>query len=193
MNSLALELIDDIISHVDEKDDIRGRSHLRACSLVCRLWLPLSQRRLFHHIEFVLGLWEGRELYSQVQRLDWVLLKSPHLAGYIRVLELPDLSNNGLTAYYQEQRAVWIAIDEPLSSLMCKFTQVQKLKFSCLDWNTLPGYFRQSLRRVLELPSMAFFNPTRHGCLPWRWKTPKRTTINRGSSGLAFLTLLAWI
>ncbi|KAF8524220.1 hypothetical protein JB92DRAFT_3109629 [Gautieria morchelliformis] len=111
---------------------------------------------LFHHIEFVRGLWEGRELYSQMQRLDRVLLKSPYLASYIRVLELPDMSTDRFSTYYRRGQTVALAIDEPLSSLMCKVTQVQKLKISCLDWNAMPEYFRQSLRRVLELPSMVF-------------------------------------
>jgi hypothetical protein len=46
--------------------------------------------------------------------------------------------------------------DKPLSQLLSKFTQVQKIKFSGLPWNALPGDFRQSLCRVLELPSVAF-------------------------------------
>jgi hypothetical protein len=50
----------------------------------------------------------------------------------------------------------WSVIDKPLSQLLSKFTQVQELKISGLPWNALPGDFRQSLCRVLELPSMAF-------------------------------------
>ncbi|KAF8481426.1 hypothetical protein JB92DRAFT_3132829 [Gautieria morchelliformis] len=135
MNSLALELIDEIIGHVDEKDDI---SHFRllACSLVCRFWLPSSQRRLFHHINLKHRPVQLEKRHAQIQRLDQVLLNSPHLISYIRVLELPDLSCSAVSAY-----------PDP---------SAPKLKISGLEWSVLPGDFRQSLCQVLELPSMAF-------------------------------------
>ncbi|KAF8517120.1 hypothetical protein JB92DRAFT_2907394, partial [Gautieria morchelliformis] len=116
MNSLPFELIDEILGHVDDGKHYISLSHLLACSLVCSLWLPSSQRRLFHHITF--PTWGA---HAEVQRLDQVLLDSPHLASYIQVLI---------------------------------FTHVQKLKISGLPWNTLPADFRQSLCRLLELPSI---------------------------------------
>ncbi|KAF8513359.1 hypothetical protein JB92DRAFT_2923972 [Gautieria morchelliformis] len=145
MNSLAIELIDDIIGHVNE--DYRIRSHMHSCSLVCRIWLPSSQRRLFHHIR----LPRLSKLEAKIQRLDQVLLYSPHLASYIRVLELPDLENYGDPMYHEHRPPAWNAIDKRLSSLLHKFTHLQKLNIS-----GLAGDFRQSLCRVLELPSMAF-------------------------------------
>jgi hypothetical protein len=149
MNSLALELIDEVIGHVDKKDMI-SRSHLLSCSLVCRLWLPSSQRRLFHHIMFRERLFGPRELNAQIQLLDQVLLDSPHLASYIRVLELPHMSN------FEPRRRSRITIHKPLSQLLCKFTQVQQIRILGLTWKVMPGDFKQSLCRVLELPSMAF-------------------------------------
>ena len=152
MNSLAPELIDHIIGHVDRKDRI-SRSHLQACSLVCRFWLPSSQCRLFYHID--LSTWWTSDLRAlHFQRLDDVLFNSPHLASYIRVLELPDLSLAVRRCRYWKD-AGGIALDKRLSSLLRKFTQVQKLRFWGLAWNLLPEYVRQSLCRILELPSMA--------------------------------------
>ncbi|KAF8472896.1 hypothetical protein JB92DRAFT_1915796 [Gautieria morchelliformis] len=145
MNSLALELLDEIIGHVDDDDN------LRACSLVCRFWLPSSQRRLFHHIYLIVQL---ATLHAHIQRLDQVLLHSPHLTSYIRVLELPGLSCE-LYTYNHPSSPGWTAIDKPLASLLRKLTDVQKLKISRLAWGDLPGDFRQSLCQVLELPSMA--------------------------------------
>ncbi|KAF8511973.1 hypothetical protein JB92DRAFT_346853 [Gautieria morchelliformis] len=163
MNSLAPELIDEIIGHVYEADyDIcrndvgpleKGdRSDLLTCSLVCRLWLPSSQRHLFHYI--ILRTVSGVE--AKIQRLDQVLLNSPHLASYIRVLYLPDLANYGEYEYFEHRRPACIAIDKQLSSLLHKFTHLQRLKIIGLPWNALAGDLRQSLCRVLELPSMAF-------------------------------------
>ncbi|KAF8509401.1 hypothetical protein JB92DRAFT_3144730 [Gautieria morchelliformis] len=155
MDRLALELIDDIIGHVDD-DDVSG-SDLLACSQVCRFWLPSSQRRLFHHIEFRSFI--IHEIHAQLQRLDHVLLNSPHLASYIRVLDLPDMSCYLLAACCEARGLPFpgrIAIDKPLSSLLHKVTQVQKLKIWNMPWDILPGKLRQSLCRVLELPSIAF-------------------------------------
>ncbi|KAF8472895.1 hypothetical protein JB92DRAFT_3134882 [Gautieria morchelliformis] len=152
MNNLALELVDKIISHVDEEDDI-SHCHLRACSLVCRLWLPSSQRRLFRHIKFVPRPVRLKKQHAQIQRLDQVLLHSPHLTSYIRVLELPDLS---CELYSYNHLAPSTATDEPLAPLLRKLTHVQKLKISRLAWSDLPGDFRQLLCRVVELPSMVF-------------------------------------
>jgi hypothetical protein len=148
MNSLAIELIDAIIGHVD--DNI-SRSDLRTCSLVCRFWLPSSQRRLFHHI-YLKRTWGDSQL-GKIQRLDQVLLNSPHLANYTRALELPDLTSYG---YFESDLPDRAMIDKPLSQLLRKFTQLQKLKISGLFWEHWPEDFRQSLCRVLELPSMAF-------------------------------------
>ncbi|KAF8507494.1 hypothetical protein JB92DRAFT_695966 [Gautieria morchelliformis] len=149
MNNLPLELVEAIIGHVDEKDDI-SRSHLLSCSLVCRFWVPSSQRLLFHHIKFGPHAWRGCEQHPRVQRLDDVLRNSPHLTSYVRVLDLPDLSSEQLSACNKHR----IAIDKLLSSLLPKFTHVQKLNISGLAWDVLGGDFRQSLCRVLELPSM---------------------------------------
>jgi hypothetical protein len=157
MNSLAIELIDAIIGHVDEKDndekDNISPSDLLSCSLVCRFWLPSSQRCLFHHIKLRHRACEDSQLCGKIQRLDQILLHSPHLASYIRVLELPDMS---AYEYVRSDIPSWCVTHKPLSQLLPKFTQVQKLKISGLPWNALPGDFRQSLCRVLELPSMAF-------------------------------------
>ncbi|KAF8479858.1 hypothetical protein JB92DRAFT_1782224 [Gautieria morchelliformis] len=149
MDSLALELIDEIIGYVDEPDSM-WRSDLLACSLVCRFWLPSSQRRLFHRIEFKHQLRRYHELHVQIQQLDQVLLNSPHLSNYIRELWLPDMSSVPRSTDAKR------GLDEPLSPLLRKLTQVQKLKIEGLAWNDLQRDFRQSLCRVLELPSMAF-------------------------------------
>ncbi|KAF8511970.1 hypothetical protein JB92DRAFT_2930925 [Gautieria morchelliformis] len=84
-------------------------------------------------------------MHAEIQRLDKVLLNSPHLASYVRVLELPNLQGSGL-----------ISNDNPLSPLLGKFTLVRELKIWGLNWRFMPGSLRQSISRVLELPSMAF-------------------------------------
>jgi hypothetical protein len=60
--------------------------------------------------------WRRTELYARIQRLEQVLLNSPHLTSYIRVVELPDLSSNFYTC------------EITTLPTMRKFTHVQKLK-----------------------------------------------------------------
>ncbi|KAF8479948.1 hypothetical protein JB92DRAFT_3133299 [Gautieria morchelliformis] len=164
MDSLALELLDEIIGHVDEKDDI-SRFHLLACSLVCRSWLPSSQRRLFHHINLMSTPVQPAMLRAHIQRLNQLLLNSPHLIRYIRVLELPDLSLP-FSAYTHPHphpcTPGWIAIDYTLSPLLPKLTHVQELKISGLAWEfLLLEDARELLGQVLlELLSMAFVRIT---------------------------------
>ncbi|KAF8495053.1 hypothetical protein JB92DRAFT_1121512 [Gautieria morchelliformis] len=156
MDSLALELIDEILGHVDVKDNI-SHFHLLACSLVCRFWLHSSQRRLFHHINLKPRLMQRVQRHAQIQRLDQVLLNSPHLISYILVLELPNLSRDEISTYRDHPDSPgWIAIDKLLPPLLRKLTHVQQLQFSGLAWSILPGNFRQSLFQVLKLPSMEF-------------------------------------
>ncbi|KAF8498419.1 hypothetical protein JB92DRAFT_972552 [Gautieria morchelliformis] len=147
MDSLALELIDEIIGHVDETDGM-WRSDLLACSLVCRFWVPSSQRRLFRCIKLTHPiLWIIPCPY--IQQLGQVLLNSPHLVNYIRELRLPDMSS--VPPFIDAKPG----LDEPLSPLLRKLTHVQKLDIAGLAWNDLPRDLRQSLCQVLELPSMA--------------------------------------
>jgi hypothetical protein len=156
MNRLPPELIDAIIGHVYEKYVRNGRSHLLACSLVCRLWRPFSQSHLLHHINYRRR--EGPQLDAEIRRLDQTLLNSPHLASYIRVLELPDMESWRLSTQHRahRQQLDWIGIDQSLSPLLLKLTRVKRLKIRGMDWNELPRDFAELLCRVLELPSMAF-------------------------------------
>ncbi|KAF8523818.1 hypothetical protein JB92DRAFT_2882938 [Gautieria morchelliformis] len=170
MNSLPFELVDEIIGHVDEQEDRPSRPDLAACSLVCSLWLPSSQRRLFHRITF--HEWGSGQitLHADVHHLDQILLNSPHITSYIRVLDLTSLATYGPYEYdeYGEPTPPdMIAIEKQLSSLLSKFTHLQKLKIWRLHWNALAGDFRQSLCRVLALPSMAFLyiDGTRFICM----------------------------
>jgi hypothetical protein len=116
MNKLPPELIDAIIGHVYEEYVKNGRSHLLACSLVCRLWRPFSQSRLLHHINFRWCVGSAGD--AKIRRLDQTLLNSPHLASYIRVLELPDMDSCRLSTHLgHHSRPDWIGVDKSLSPL----------------------------------------------------------------------------
>ncbi|KAF8510837.1 hypothetical protein JB92DRAFT_2831401 [Gautieria morchelliformis] len=113
MNSLALELIEEIIGHVDKKD------YISLCHLLASPWAP-------------------HEIQSEVQRLHEIHTE----VHYIRVLELPDLWCYLPSTHSEAWCQGWTAIDKPLSSLLHKVTHVQELKISGLPWNVLSADFR---------------------------------------------------
>jgi hypothetical protein len=128
----------------------RADSHddLRACSLVCRSWLPLCQRRLFQSIRISSGrCCRDRPVRSfSSARLGRLLHNSPHLAGYIREMKLSDRCLGC--------RKSWMEVDETLPLVLRKLGNLQKLEFWELHWTTFTVDLRQSLRWVLQLPSI---------------------------------------
>jgi hypothetical protein len=146
---LPQELISAVIDSFQSPNEYRDLQALRTCSLVCRSWLPLCQRLLFHTIQFVTRSCcrRCRTAFPHTRRLDQALLDSPHLAGYIRELEL---SNAGCWNCHRR----WMATDETLPSMLRKLGNVQKLLIHQLRWSTLSVDLRQSLGWVLQLPSI---------------------------------------
>ncbi|KAF8495360.1 hypothetical protein JB92DRAFT_3146955 [Gautieria morchelliformis] len=129
--------------------DLHAHDTLRTCSLVCRSWLPLCQRRLFHSITFTIWFRCGTctATLSPSARLDEVLLISPHLAGYIRELCLMDRP-----CHTCDKK--WMAADETLPLVLRKLGNLQEIDIRPLRWSTLAVELRQSICWVLQLPSI---------------------------------------
>jgi hypothetical protein len=148
---LPQELICIIIDNFKSPNELdeHATNTLRTCSLVCRSWLPLCQRLLFHTITFgtstccrtVPGT--DTAALSHSRRLDRVLLSSPHLAGYIR-----NLKPRGITCQTCGKG------DETFPLLLRKLGNLQKLELVGLRWSTLTVDLKQSLCWVLQLPSI---------------------------------------
>ncbi|KAF8519200.1 hypothetical protein JB92DRAFT_3141832 [Gautieria morchelliformis] len=141
---LPQEMVDTILDNLHEDD---GRKALLACSQVCHAWLPSSQRNLFRRITF--GVDGGHN-----HQLCQALLSSPHLAKYIRELEvrLPvgDASH---------------ATCQTLSVILGKLSELQRLTLYGLVWHKLTVDLKQSLHRLLllsisflKLHNMYFFS-----------------------------------
>jgi hypothetical protein len=152
-NLLPQELICYIIDNflgLPEYPDWHACEVLRTCSLVCHSWLPLCQRHLFRSIQF-----SSRTrcrtcvaVLSRSRRLDQVLLNSPHLTGYIRELKLWDGSCDTC-------EKTWLATaDETLPLVLRKLGNLEKIEFQWLYWRKLTTDIKQSLRWVLQLPSI---------------------------------------
>ncbi|KAF8519199.1 hypothetical protein JB92DRAFT_3141831 [Gautieria morchelliformis] len=137
MNNCRLpqEMVDAVLDNIRGDD---GRKALLACSQVCHAWLPSSQRNLFRQISF--GVDGGHN-----KRLCQALLSSPHLAKYIRELEvrLPvgDASH---------------ATCQTLSVILDKLSELQRLTLYGLVWHKLTVDLRQSLCRLLLVSPISF-------------------------------------
>ncbi|KAF8512384.1 hypothetical protein JB92DRAFT_2928270 [Gautieria morchelliformis] len=130
---LPQELIDAITDDLHEDYDA-----LLACSLVCRSWLPSSQRLLFRAVTFVLE-------EDRCNKLAQALLDSPHLANYIRELEVCVRAD-----FWQARER-----DQSLpAAVIRKLNRLRSIHLSELEMDHLTVDLRQSLRWVLLLPSL---------------------------------------
>ncbi|KAF8492128.1 hypothetical protein JB92DRAFT_1246641 [Gautieria morchelliformis] len=149
---LPRELIDAVTDNLHEDHDHDG---LLACSLVCRSWVPSSQRRLFRRITFVL---DGDDCERKAQ----TFLSSPHLFNYIRELKV----------HLRGDWAAWkqATLDQSLlAAVLRKLSKLQSIELRNLHFHELAVDLRQSLRRVLLLPSLTsltleIFNDTSINC-----------------------------
>src|ERR1700733_12673614 len=85
------------------------------------------------------------------KRLDRVLLESPHIAEYIRELQVYD-SYEGQEFWDQN----WIGTDHTLPRLLPKLTNLTRIKFQRLNWDEVLSDLRRSIYSVLELPSLTY-------------------------------------
>jgi hypothetical protein len=150
---LICAIIDSLLTPWCELDGERrpfDHAALRTCSLVCHAWVPACQRRLFHSISIIprrcCGEANRPVASSYSTRLGRLLHTSPHLAGYIRDLELWD------TCYVCQRSCV--EADRALPLVLRKLGNLQKLQLWDLHWSTFTAELRQSLRWVLQLPSV---------------------------------------
>lgn len=87
LSGLAQEIIDNIIDWCSSPRDLKI---LKSCALVCRAFLPRSQRHIFASIRMPCALQQGkiRTGGRQIDELYDILKRSPHIAGYVREIRL---------------------------------------------------------------------------------------------------------
>jgi hypothetical protein len=96
-SSLAQEIIDNIIDWCSFPRDLKV---LKNCALVCRAFLPRSQRHIFVGIRIACEIHQG-EIRTGGRRLDElydILQHSPHIAGYVREIRLVVKDNGSWVA-----------------------------------------------------------------------------------------------
>ena len=96
-SSLAQEIIDNIIDCCSSPRDLKI---LKVLSLVCRAFLPRSQRHIFVGIRIACAIHKG-EIKTGGKRLDEfydILQHSPHIAGYVREIRLVVKDNDSCWA-----------------------------------------------------------------------------------------------
>ncbi|KAF8512385.1 hypothetical protein JB92DRAFT_3117142 [Gautieria morchelliformis] len=130
---LPQELIDDVTDNLHEDCDA-----LLACSLVCRSWLPSSQRHIFRRVTFVLN-------EDRCDKLAQALLNSPHLSNYTRELQVR------VRAVFWQARE---AVQSLPAAVIRKLSKLRSIHLSELEMDHSTVDLRQSLRLVLLLPSL---------------------------------------
>jgi hypothetical protein len=148
MTRLPQELICAIVDsfHTPDEDlHPDARNALRICSLVCRSWLPVCQRRLFHTI--VCTAQSCCRTCPAALSPHQALLDSPHLAGYILDLKLWDT-----TCRFCGKS--WMTTHSSLPLVLRNLRNLQNLDFQTLHWSKLPVDLKNSLYWVLQLPSI---------------------------------------
>ncbi|KAJ6583067.1 hypothetical protein DFH09DRAFT_1145235 [Mycena vulgaris] len=144
------ELIDAIIGEFDlsENYDSQTQITLQSCALVARSFVRLCQTRLFARIS-VYDYGQNPTILSH--QLATLLESSPHLAAYIRTLDLYHSSDGAETEF--------------VSRILCAVTELHTLILTCtsykeafpIDASTLAVFACPSLRRV-ELLQYRFAN-----------------------------------
>jgi hypothetical protein len=129
------EMVDAVIDNLNTDGD---RKALRACAQVCHAWLPLSQRHLFRRIKFGEGA-------ARSTRLGQVMLSSPHLAKYVRRLEVR-----------LHVAAAFPATCHTLSVMLGALSGLRRLSLYGLAWERLTVDLRRSLRRLFLLSELRF-------------------------------------
>ena len=97
ISRLAQEIIDNIIDYCSIPRDLKI---LKNCALVCRAFLPRSQRHIFFGIKISCSIHQG-EIRTGGRRLDElydILQHSPHIAGYVREIRLVVKDNDSWVA-----------------------------------------------------------------------------------------------
>lgn len=121
---LPQELIDIIINYL-----LYDSRALHQCARVCGSWLPKARRNIFHQVA-PNGRYNRRSdaIYIPYSKqLDRVLLKLPHIAEYLRELEV----YVGQELKYQN----WITTDHTSPPPAQALT---KIKLRRLTWNEVP-------------------------------------------------------
>jgi hypothetical protein len=120
---LYRELCDYIIDFLHD-DEVS----LRACSLVCRSWVPASRVHLFDHLKLTgcpcAKPGSGWLPNTSCRRIYGTLLSSPHLAGYINKLSVNE------TRIDQPANYRWVSAEIMFPSLLQKLASLKELEFN---------------------------------------------------------------
>ncbi|KAF8883927.1 hypothetical protein CPB85DRAFT_391969 [Mucidula mucida] len=82
-SELPQELVDIVINELQN-----DAAALRACSLVCRSWVPTSQQHLFRYISLAPSYHKRGTHSAFLSKFHALLATSPHLSQNVRTLEL---------------------------------------------------------------------------------------------------------
>ncbi|KAF8990329.1 hypothetical protein BDQ17DRAFT_369745 [Cyathus striatus] len=143
---VPIEITEAIIKEVDDL------STLYACSLVCREFLPLAQRRLFHSFTLESGSQGHRS--GKYERFLSTLTTTPRLALYVRNLHVED---NVYFDYRQRHKSPSVLAEPILPNLLEMLHNITIFSFECTPggyWKEFSLPLKQALASFLVRPSI---------------------------------------
>ncbi|KAJ7474755.1 hypothetical protein FB451DRAFT_1246524 [Mycena latifolia] len=127
------EIIDAIVDNVEDV------ATFKACSLVCWAFVPASRTHIFRAVSLDM-------LNDAPQKIYAMLLRSPHIALYVR----------DLTVYRSHDTKLWMQPGSPLPAVLSMLPHIQRFSiFACWgDWKDVPPPLAVSMLRILALPKL---------------------------------------
>ena len=143
---LPLEIDEIIIAFLAEDDP--KHSAVKACSLVCRAFLPLCRKHIFASIVLnYLHPWKSQP--PTTRQLEQLLSRSPEIADYIRKLDYNIVDDDLASSSNQECL-------KRINRL--QFLAIQNYRALKLDWSS--NDLRPALLHLLHLPTLVHFKIT---------------------------------
>lgn len=142
VNHLPNELVDCILYYL-----YFDRATLLRCALVGRAWVRSSQRGIFRSIALEFPHPRQKHYYAPYMDLKVtthliaLFDEKPHLASYVRALELQDYVRKSPTLTVGDQDAVHASTTQVIQRL----TSLNELSFTNVNWNSLSPLLKNAL------------------------------------------------
>ncbi|KAF9526735.1 hypothetical protein CPB83DRAFT_857356 [Crepidotus variabilis] len=155
------ELFEKIFSELS-----KDRRTLKACALASRHFTNLSHQHLFRHVLIRSPQQSDVPLHKiggSASQFEDLLKSSPHIAGYVRCLELFDWPSWYNSQNRQTASSHWLPNDSHLHHCLPLLEKLEALVMTyryitSRDWKELPAPLLLALYDILRLPSLRYLD-----------------------------------
>jgi hypothetical protein len=125
---------------------------LLACALVCKSFVPMSQRLLFSQVDLKWVKHKPAPGY----RFRQLLASAPHIAGYVRELKI----TNGCTRDFDYEKPGWVAHDNSLQNILPALSNLKAITFTAkhTSWEYLSRRVQEALLSAFRSDSLIYLH-----------------------------------